>query len=92
MRKIISSLLVLVLTACSTVNQGTVENKSFTSGYFSRSCYKAYTNSHKVRICSGYKYNSPEWRLLIRHGDSENWVNVTKPVYAREKIGGHWSR
>lgn len=82
----------LFLTACSSIDEGTITQKASEPGYYvsSQTCV-AY---NKEGVCSQWMptttYYPPTWRFDIRQGDDKGWVYVSEDTYNDYEVGDYF--
>lgn len=88
----LTALFVLVLTACSSIDSGTVTDKHHRDGYYYTQMICASYNAQG--LCTVHvpiqHYQPPTWRLDLREGEEEGWVYVSEGTYAATEIGDRY--
>lgn len=82
----------LLLSACSSINAGTITNKVAEPGMYMTTQSCAMYN--KDGICSSWvpitTYDDPDWRFDIRDGDDSGWVYVSQDTFDTYEIGDYY--
>lgn len=79
------------LTGCSSINSGTITNKTFTPAHNTTStmCYAYIKGMCTVWIPTTTHHNDA-YRFDLRKGDKTGWVSVTKDNFDKYSVGECW--
>lgn len=82
----------LLLSACSSINAGTITRKDAIPGQYTttQSCI----SYNKDGVCSQWvpitSYDPPRWIFYITEGEDNGWVYVAEETYSTYEIGDYY--
>lgn len=93
-KKMIASLALLVaLTGCSSINEGTVTDKHHYEGYYSTTfiCSAYGSNGMCMVQVPITSWNPDRWSLDLEKGDEDGYVSVSETVFNQYSIGDYYT-
>lgn len=82
---------VFLLSACKSINYGTVIKKEYTSA---RSIYQPMIMhvNKTTRIIPRWMHQSERWKILVENQEGQEWWSVTEDYYNKVQTGDYVDR